>query len=251
MDRDCVSPAAHREFRDADSLLDFVELLASETGLPVGIKSAVGESEFWRDLARLMARGDRGVDFIAVDGGEGGTGAGPLVYTDHVALPFKIGFSRVHRILSDAGVGDQVVFIGSGKLGFPESALVALAIGCDMINVGREALLSIGCIQAQRCHNNHCPTGVTTQNRWLTRGLDPKSKSVRMATYVARLRRDLLRVARSCGVPHPAQVSASQLELLDDRYGARTVAEVFGGGRKGLRSAPGATTTSDNPEIRI
>ncbi len=251
LDRDCVSPAAHREFRDADSLLDFVELLASETGLPVGIKSAVGESEFWRDLARLMARGDRGVDFIAVDGGEGGTGAGPLVYTDHVALPFKIGFSRVHRILSDAGVGDQVVFIGSGKLGFPESALVALAIGCDMINVGREALLSIGCIQAQRCHNNHCPTGVTTQNRWLTRGLDPKSKSVRMATYVARLRRDLLRVARSCGVPHPAQVSASQLELLDDRYGARTVAEVFGGGREGLRSAPGATTTSDNPEIRI
>ena len=227
-DRDCVSPAAHSAFGDVDGLLDFAELLASESGLPVGIKSAVGESAFWTDLARLMARGDRGIDFITVDGGEGGTGAGPLVYTDHIALPFKIGFSRVRRILAEAGVGDHVVFIGSGKLGFPESAVVALALGCDMVSIGREALLAIGCIQAQRCHNNHCPTGVTTQNWWLTGGLDPRSKSVRMAAYVVRLRCDLLRVARSCGVAHPAQIAASQLELLDDSYGARTVAEVFG-----------------------
>ena len=83
-DRDCVSPAVHREFRDADSLLDFVERLAAETGLPVGIKSAVGETAFWHDLARLMATTGRGVDFVSVDGGEGGTGAGPLVFTDHV-----------------------------------------------------------------------------------------------------------------------------------------------------------------------
>lgn len=238
MGHDCVSPARHSAFHDADSLLDFVELLAAESGLPVGIKSAVGESTFWEDLARLMSQGDRGLDFVAVDGGEGGTGAAPLVYTDHVALPFKIGFSRVHRIFAEAGITDRVIFIGSGKLGFPESGLLALALGCDMLNIGREGLLAIGCIQAQRCHNNHCPTGVTTQNRWLTRGLDPQLKSVRVANYVVQLRRDLLRLARSCGVPHPGQVAATQLELLDDRFGARTVADVFGGQSRGALVQP-------------
>src|SRR6185503_3693556 len=97
MDRDCISPAAHSAFRNADEMLDFIELLAAETGLPVGLKSAVGDSKFWEDLARLMADGKRGVDFITVDGGEGGTGAGPLVFTDHVALPFKVGFSPSRR----------------------------------------------------------------------------------------------------------------------------------------------------------
>lgn len=227
-DCDCVSPAAHREFHDADSLLDFVEHIADETGLPVGIKSAVGEIAFWRELVRLMATTGRGVDFVTVDGGEGGTGAGPLVFTDHVALPFKIGFSRVRTVFDEAGVADQVVFVGSGKLGFPEPALLAFALGCDMINVGREAMLAIGCIQAQRCHTNHCPTGVATQNRWLIRGLDPTLKSVRLANYIVSLRKDLLRLAYACGVPHPSHIPPDQLEFVDDRFGSKTVAEIFG-----------------------
>src|SRR5580765_5262515 len=119
MDRDCISPAAHSAFRNADEMLDFIESIASETGLPVGIKSAVGDSRFWEELASLMAGGARGVDFITIDGGEGGTGAGPLVFTDHVALPFKVGFSRVQRIFTAHGVQQQIVFVGSGKLGFP------------------------------------------------------------------------------------------------------------------------------------
>ena len=170
MDRDCISPAAHSAFRNADEMLDFVELIASETGLPVGIKSAVGDSAFWEDLARLMAGGTRGVDFITIDGGEGGTGAGPLVFTDHVALPFKVGFSRVQKIFTEHGLHQRILFIGSGKLGFPEAAVFAFALGCDAINVGREAMMAIGCIQAQRCHTNHCPTGVATQHPWLVRG---------------------------------------------------------------------------------
>jgi glutamate synthase domain-containing protein 2 len=226
-DRDCVSPSSHTAFHDADGLLDFVESIAAETGLPVGIKSAVGESEFWVDLARLMVGGGRGVDFVTIDGGEGGTGASPLVFSDHIALPFKLGFSRVHRILADADVTNRIVFIGSAKLGFPEPAVLAFSLGCDLINVGREPLLAIGCIQAQRCHTNHCPTGITTQNRWLTRGLDPRLKSVRLANYVMELRHGLLAIARTCGVEHPALVSPTQLELLDDRFGSRTVAEVF------------------------
>ena len=230
-DRDCVSPAAHSAFRDADSLLDFAETVAAETGLPVGIKSAVGDSAFWTELAHLMAAGGRGVDFITIDGGEGGTGAGPLVFTDHVALPFKIGFSRVQKIFHEAGLQQQVVFVGSGKLGFPESAVFAFALGCDLVNVGREALLAIGCIQAQRCHTNHCPTGVTTQHPWLIRGLDPTLKSARLANYIVALRKDVLALSRACGVPHPALITADHLELVDGRFGSKTVTELFGYGR--------------------
>ena len=227
-DRDCISPPAHTAFRNVDGLLDFAESIAAETGLPVGIKSAVGDAGFWRELAAKMASDTRGVDFITIDGGEGGTGAGPLVFTDHVALPFKVGFARVHKIFVEAGVYERVVFIGSGKLGFPEQALFAFALGCDMIAVGREALLSIGCIQAQRCHTNHCPTGITTQNRWLIRGVEPELKSARLANYIVTLRKELLALSCACGVVHPALVHAGQLEMLDGRFGSKTVAELFG-----------------------
>ncbi len=230
-DRDCASPSAHSAFGNADELLDFVESIATATGLPVGIKSAVGDSTFWVNLARLMSTGSRGVDFIAVDGGEGGTGAGPLVFTDHVALPFKVGFSRVQKIFNEEGLHEQIVFIGSGRLGLPEAAVFGFGLGCDLINVGREALLAIGCIQAQRCHTNHCPTGITTQHPWLIRGLDPSLKAARLANYVVALRKELLALSRACGVPHPALITADHLELLDSRFGSKTIAELFGYGR--------------------
>lgn len=226
--RDCVSPGSHRAFSNVDSMLDFVEMIADATGLPVGIKSAVGQDEFWRELAMLMSRDDRGVDFITVDGGEGGTGAAPLAFTDHVSLPFKVGMSRVYRIFKEAGVAERVVFIGSGKLGFPDTALLAFSLGVDMINVGREAMLSIGCIQAQRCHTGRCPSGVATQSRWLTRGLDPTLKSVRLANYVANLRHEILQLARACGKVHPSLIGADQLEILDGRFGSTPANEVFG-----------------------
>ena len=189
MDADCISPAAHSAFRDASSLLDFVESVADETGLPVGIKSAVGDMHFWQDLTRLIATTGRSVDFITIDGGEGGTGAAPLVFADHVGLPFKIGFSRVQRVFAEYGLHDRIVFIGSGKLGFPDAALMAFALGCDLVNVGREALLAIGCIQALRCHTNRCPTGITTQNKWLSHGLDPSSSPYAWPTTSSRCAR--------------------------------------------------------------
>ncbi len=228
MGTDCWSPARHSAFSDVDSLLDFVEELASDTGLPIGIKSAVGDERFWIDLADAMADGERGVDFITIDGGEGGTGAGPLTFTDHVALPFKVGFSRVYRLMAERRLDHQVVFTGAGKLGFPEVGLLALAMGCDTINVGREAMMAIGCIQAQRCHTGRCPTGVATQNRWLMRGLDPKSKAARAANYVTILRKELLQLAHACGADHPSEVELSSFEMLDDHFGSRSAAEVFG-----------------------
>jgi glutamate synthase domain-containing protein 2 len=215
MGKDVVSPAAHAEFGDVSSMLDFLEKLADATGLPVGIKSAVGELEFWHELARQMRTTGRAPDFITIDGGEGGTGAAPLVFSDHVALPWKLGFSEVYRALAEEGVHEDVVFIGSGKLGFPETGLLALAMGCDLINVAREAMMAVGCIQAQRCHTDHCPTGVATQNRWLMRGLDPTLKSARLANYVTTLRKELLALAHACGQQHPALVPLDALDILD------------------------------------
>jgi glutamate synthase domain-containing protein 2 len=223
----CVSPSRHAAFSDVDSMLDFVERVADATGLPVGIKSAVGEGGFWEVLAEEMAQGGRAVDFINVDGGEGGTGAAPVVFSDHVALPFKVGFPRVYRLFAERDVAGDVVFAGAGRLGFPEAALFAFALGCDLVNVGREAMLSVGCVQAQRCHTGRCPTGVATQSRWLTRGLDPTLKSVRFANYIDTLRHELLQLSLACGVAHPALVGADRVEVLDGRYGSVAARELF------------------------
>lgn len=226
--RDCVSPPAHSAFHDVPGLVDFVELLAAETGLPVGIKSAVGESSFWEELTERMARTGTGPDFVTVDGGEGGTGAAPLAFADHVALPFKLGFSRVYGAFARAGLAEEVVFVGSGRLGLPDTALFAFALGCDMVNVAREAMMAIGCIQAQRCHTGRCPAGVATQSPWLMHGLDPDVKHARAGNYLVALRSEILALSRSCGVPHPALVTPEHLEIVTDRFGSASLAEVFG-----------------------
>lgn len=225
---DCSSPSRHTAFHDLDSLLDFVELLGQETGLPVGIKSAVGEQRFWDNLAALMASGERGVDFVTVDGGEGGTGAAPLLFTDSVALPFRMAFSRVYGTFADAGLTDRLTFIASGKCGIPENAVVAFALGADMVNVAREAMLSIGCIQSQRCHTDTCPTGVATQNPWLAHGLDPESKSVRCGNYVLALRRELTRVSEALGVAHPGLITPADIDIMCGDYDARSLSAVYG-----------------------
>jgi len=224
---DCWSPNHHSAFHDADSLLDFVELLGSESGLPVGIKSAVGQTAFFRDLASQMVGGERGVDFVTVDGGEGGTGASPLVFSDHVAFPFKVGFAQVYRVFAEAGLNRDVAFIGSGKLGLPENALLAFALGCDAVNVGREAMLALGCIQSQRCHTGRCPTGVATNSQWRQRGLDPAVKSTRAANYLVQVRKELLKLSRACGVAHPAFVTLDHLSFVDDRFAVRSASDVF------------------------
>ena len=224
----CHSPSRHTAFSDVDSMLDFVELLASETGLPVGIKSAVGETDFWQELARQMQDRQRGIDFITIDGSEGGTGAAPLIFTDAVSLPFRMGFSRVYGTFAEAGLTDDVVFIGSAKLGLVDNAMVAFALGADMVNVGREAMLSIGCIQAQKCHTDRCPTGIATQNPRFTRGLDPADKAARAASYLRAVRRDLLKVAGAVGVPHPSLVTTEDIEILNGDYEARTLGTIYG-----------------------
>ncbi|MEL6985732.1 MAG: FMN-binding glutamate synthase family protein, partial [Actinomycetota bacterium] len=113
-----ASPATHAEFSTVTELIDFVERVADATGVPVGIKSAVGQQAFWVELADEMRRRNRGPDFIAIDGGEGGTGAAPLVFSDHVALPYRQGFTEVYRTFAERSMHDRVTWVGAGKLGF-------------------------------------------------------------------------------------------------------------------------------------
>ena len=242
--RDCISPSRHAEFDDPDSMLDWVEMLAAETGVPVGIKAAVGDLTFWHQLTTLMSNTGRGVDFVTIDGGEGGTGAAPLIFTDSVSLPFQLGFSRVYKIFAEQGLHEQVTFIGGGKLGLPDNAIVAFALGCDMVNVAREAMLAIGCIQAQKCHTDTCPTGVATQNAWLAHGLDPQLKSVRAANYIKTLRRDLMKVAEACGVEHPGLIDVDSVEILDGRTASTSLRDVYG-----YRPEWGLPSTEDRAAI--
>ena len=228
MGQDCASPSRHTAFGDEDSLLDFVELVADATGLPVGIKSAVGEMAFWHELTRLMEHRSRGIDFVTIDGGEGGTGASPPIFADSVALPFRMGFARVYATFAEAGLTDDVTFIGSAKLGLPDNAAVAFALGADMVNVAREAMMSIGCIQSQKCHTDHCPTGVATQNAWLVHGLDPVSKGTRCAQYIRTFRKEMVKVTEAVGVAHPGLITADDIDILCGDYEARPLREVYG-----------------------
>ncbi len=225
---DCISPNAHSEFDTVPEMIDFIEEIAERTGLPVGIKAAVGKMDFWHELTTAMNEREAGPDFITIDGGEGGTGAAPLTFADHVSLPFKIGFQRVYESFQKAGISKDIVWIGSGKLGFPDRAMIALAMGCDLIHVAREAMMSIGCIQAQKCHTDHCPTGVTTHNRWLQAGMDIDDKATRFARYVKTFREELLSLAHAMGYEHPVQVSGDDIEFSTGSNKFTTLRELLG-----------------------
>ena len=213
MGKDVISPASHSAFSNIKEMVDFIELMAKATGLPVGIKSAVGKLEMWEELADLMKKIGKGPDFITIDGGEGGTGAAPPSFADHVSLPFVYAFSSIYRIFQKRDLNDNITFVGSGKLGLPDSAIMAFSMGVDVINVGRESMLSIGCIQAQICHTNRCPSGVATQNKWLQGGIDPALKSERFYNYVKTLTKEILEICHACGYEHPSQFMMDDVDV--------------------------------------
>jgi glutamate synthase domain-containing protein 2 len=210
---DALSPSSHSAFSTVPELVDFVESIARNTGLPVGIKAAVGKMEMWEELANLMEYTGHGPDFITIDGGEGGTGAAPPSFADHVSLPWVYGFSQVYKVFQKHKLTQRVAFIGSGKLGLPDSAIMAMAMGADLINVAREAMISIGCIQAQICHTNRCPTGIATNNSWLEAGIDPALKSVRFANYMRNLTKEIMEITHACGYEHPCQFTMDDIDI--------------------------------------
>jgi glutamate synthase domain-containing protein 2 len=213
MGKDVISPASHSAFSTIKEMVDFIEKIASATGLPVGIKSAVGKLEMWEELADLMKKTNKGPDFITIDGGEGGTGAAPPSFADHVSLPFIYAFSSIYRIFQKRELVDKITFIGSGKLGLPDTAIMAFAMGVDVINSGRESMISIGCIQAQVCHTNRCPSGVATQNKWLQAGIDPAMKSERAYNYFKTLTKEILEICHACGYEHPCQFMMDDVDV--------------------------------------
>ncbi|MCF6295331.1 MAG: FMN-binding glutamate synthase family protein [Flavobacteriaceae bacterium] len=214
---DVLSPPNHTAFSNVSEMVDFIETIAKETGLPVGIKAAIGKLEQWEELADIMKATSKGPDFITVDGGEGGTGAAPPSFADHVSLPWVYGFSDLYKLFKDKGLSERIVFIGSGKLGFPAKAAMAFAMGADCINVAREAMMSIGCIQAQVCHTNRCPSGVATQSKWLQSGINIPLKSERLAQYFKTFRKEFVEITHAAGYEHPCQFTMSDVDVnVDD-----------------------------------
>ncbi len=228
MGQDCLSPNRHTEFSNVDGMIDFIERIADKTGLPVGIKSAIGQLDFWEELAQRMKTRNAGPDFITIDGGEGGTGAAPLSFSDHVALPFKVGFTRVYRTFQDYDMASQVAWIGSGKLGFPDRAIIAFAMGCDLIGVAREPMLSLGCIQAQHCHTGQCPAGVATQNKWLQSGLDVTNKTHRVANYIQGLRKEIITLSHAAGYEHPCLFDGADIEFSNGVNQFQSLEDILG-----------------------
>jgi glutamate synthase domain-containing protein 2 len=209
---DCQSPNRFEEFDDAPSLLDFIERVRSLTGKPIGLKMVVGSIAQIDELCReIRLRGD-GPDFIAVDGSEGGSGAVPLAM-ESVGLPLADALVAVDNALRREGLRDDITLIASGKIATGADVAIHLALGADLVHIGRGFLFSIGCIQALRCHTNTCPVGVTTQNKWLQAGLDPADKGVRVRNYALALERDLQSIAHACGLTHPGQLHRGHLVM--------------------------------------
>lgn len=213
MGKDVLSPVTHSAFGNVPEMFDFIERIADATGLPVGFKSAVGKMEHWEVIADLMIKTGKGPDFITIDGGEGGTGAAPPAFADNVSLPLVHAFANVYKVFASRGLTERVVFIASGKLGFPANALMAFSMGADLINVAREAMMSIGCIQAQVCHTNTCPAGIATSSKWLQSGVNPALKSERFYNYMKTLRKEILEISHACGYEHPCQMQMEDIEL--------------------------------------
>ena len=232
MGHDCISPNGHAAFRNAEELIEFVEKIAAATGRPVGIKSAIGHLDIWHELAEKMRASGRGPDFITIDGKEGGTGAAPLAFADHVALPFRVAFPRIYRIFQDQGLTDDIAFIGSAKLGFGDRAIVALALGADMVNVAREAMLAMGCIQAQKCHTGGCPTGITTSKPWLQRGLVVEVAAERVKNYIEVFRSELDAMTHAAGYAHPGQFTPHDVEVSAGPGIFKSLYELYGYDKK-------------------
>jgi glutamate synthase domain-containing protein 2 len=184
-----------------NELLDKIAYLRDLTGRPVGVKTAIGGWQFINELCEAINR--RGLeyapDFLAIDGGEGGSGAAPQALMDHMALPIAEALPRVVDALIESGLRQRVRVIAAGKLITSARAAWALCVGADFVNTARGFMFSLGCIQALRCHQNSCPTGVTTHDKRLQRGLVVEEKRLRVAQYAIGMNREIDMIAHSCG----------------------------------------------------
>jgi glutamate synthase domain-containing protein 2 len=214
--KDSISPNRHYDIADVEQLLDRIAYLRDLTGRPVGVKTAIGGWEFVNELCdTVLRRGrDYAPDFLAIDGGEGGSGAAPQTLMDHMALPIAEALPRVVDALLQADLKDRVRVIAAGKLVTPARAAWALCVGADFVNTARGFMFALGCIQALRCHTNTCPTGVTTHNRRLQRGLVVEEKALRVANYCRNMNREIDMIAHSCGCRHARELRREHVRIV-------------------------------------
>lgn len=212
------SPNRHVEVKCADDLLDMVARVRDVTGRPVGFKTVISNDAFSRELFDAVLR--RGVssapDFITVDGGDGGTGAASQLLADHVGLPLREALPLLVDAVSEAGLRNRVRVIASGKLLTSAHVGWALCVGADFVVSARGFMFALGCIQSLQCHEDTCPTGVTTHNKRLQRGLVVEDKATRVANYARCVNNEVDKLAHSCGLRNAREFRRQHVRIVEN-----------------------------------
>ncbi|MEX2517151.1 MAG: FMN-binding glutamate synthase family protein [Gammaproteobacteria bacterium] len=216
MGEDVVSPNRHPEIDSVTELLDMIERIRRITGKPVGFKTVLGSFSWLEALCEEVNR--RGIkaapDFITLDSSDGGTGAAPMPLLDNVGLSIRESLPMLANLLKKHGLKERVPLVASGKLVTPAEVAWALAAGADSVNNARGFMFALGCIQAMRCNQDTCPTGVTTHNPRLQKALNPEDKSAKVANYVLNITRDVEMIAHACGVPGPHRLRPFHVRIM-------------------------------------
>ena len=209
---DCVSPAAHTEFGTPVELLLFLSRLRRLSGgKPVGFKLCIGHPWEWFAICKAMLETGLTPDFIVVDGAEGGTGAAPLEFSDHVGAPLQQGLLLVHNTLVGLNLRDRIRLGASGKIVSAFDIARAMALGADWCNSARGFMFALGCIQAQHCHTGACPTGVATQDPQRQQALVVPDKIERVARYHRNTLHALQELVQAAGLHHPGEITAAHI----------------------------------------
>jgi glutamate synthase domain-containing protein 2 len=214
--QDSISPNRHKDIGNIAELGAVVDRVRRVTGKPVGVKIVAGQPGFLDDwFADVVAYPAHCPDYVAVDGGEGGTGAAPAALADYVGMPITQALPMVAEARARHGLDDRIRLVASGKLITPDKVAWALCMGADFVVSARGFMFSLGCIQAMKCGSGHCPTGVTAVDPKMIRGLDPTDKAVRVARYAARVREEVEIIAHSCGITDPLGFTAGHVTAIE------------------------------------
>jgi glutamate synthase domain-containing protein 2 len=227
MGKDVLSPPGHSAFSTPRQMMDFLNLLRETCGKPVGIKLCVGSPVEVMAMCKAMRQTGFHPDFISVDGGEGGTGAAPLEFSNSVGMPLSEGLVWMHNCLVGFDVRDRVRVIASGKITSGFDMMKRLALGADLCASARAMMLSLGCIQARRCNSNECPVGVATQKDFLVYGLDVESKAERVHNYHDATVHSLLELVGAAGLTGPDAITPRHVMRRVDSVRALSYAEIY------------------------
>jgi glutamate synthase domain-containing protein 2 len=240
--KDVVSPPAHKAFSNPIGLLHFIQKLRELSGgKPIGFKLCVGQPSEFIAICKAMVETNIMPDFITVDGGEGGTGAAPLEFSNNVGAPLEEGLSFVHNILCGFDLRKHIRIIASGKILTGFNIFSRIALGADACNAARGMMLAIGCIQARRCNTNHCPTGVATSNPDLVNGLVPSDKKVRVYNYQKHTLKAFAELLGASGLTQAYQVQKEHVSRRCSNQSVKTYAELFLSVKPGLFFQKSAT----------